>query len=100
VRNHNGGSAFHRTVQRLLNNFLALLIQCTCCFVQNHNLGVLYQRSGNSNSLLLPSRKFTSLETAKLVKTRVQFVLHFLHFDRINIALELVVIILLHSLAV
>ena len=75
VGNDHTRAAFHCAVQRLLHDFLTLLVQSTCGFVQYHNLRVLDQGSGNGDSLLLASRKLAAFETAQLFKAGVERVL-------------------------
>lgn len=74
VRNHHTSAAFHCPIERLLHNFLALFIQSTRCFVQNHDLWRLYKRSSNRDALFLTARKLAAFKTAKLHEARIELV--------------------------
>ena len=75
VGNDHTRAAFHGAVQRLLHDFLTLLVQSAGGFVQYHNLRVLDQGSRNRHSLLLASRKLAAFQTAQLFKPGVERVL-------------------------
>ena len=71
VRNNNRGSTLHGPVQRLLHNFLRLLVESRSCLVQNHDLGGLDECARNRNALFLSTRQFGTFETAHLHEARV-----------------------------
>ena len=74
VRYNNAGSPFHSSIQGLLNDFLALLVKCTCRLVQDDNLRGFYQCARNRDSLLLTARQLAAFETANFLKTCIKLV--------------------------
>ena len=56
--NDDGSTALHGAVKSLLHDLLTLLVQGRRSLVQNQNLGVLDEGTGDSDSLLLTTREF------------------------------------------
>ena len=57
VGDHQGRAALHQRRQCLLNQMLALRIQCAGGFVEQQHRRVGQQRAGNGQALTLPARK-------------------------------------------
>ena len=105
VRDHHTSAAFHCPIERLLYNLLALLIQSTRCFIENHDLRRLNQRSSNRDPLLLSARELAAFKTAKLHEAWIELVFNrfkhagihtaskaclILTFDRLSSCLQVV----------
>ena len=68
MSDHDRSSSFHSSVESLLHDFLTLLIQGRCCFIQNEDLWLLDQSPCNGYSLLLASGKFATLQATVLLE--------------------------------
>lgn len=64
VCDNNGRSSLHDIVERLLHHPLRFLIECTRSLIENQNVGLPDDCSGNRDSLLLPTRQLASLDSA------------------------------------
>jgi hypothetical protein len=73
VSNDDRSSPLHGSVEGLLHDFLTLLIEGTSGLVEDQDLGVLDQCSGDGDALLLSTRQLGSFETALFVETFVKF---------------------------
>lgn len=72
VSNNDRSSPLHGSVEGLLHDFLTLLIEGTRGLVEDQDLGVLDQGSGDGDALLLATGKLGSFETALFVETFVK----------------------------
>ena len=72
VSNDDRSSALHRSVQRLLHDFLALLVQSRSRFIENQDLWVFDKCTSNGDPLLLAAREFGTLETTVLFESLAQ----------------------------
>mmetsp|Transcript_11177 Transcript_11177/g.22870 ORF Transcript_11177/g.22870 Transcript_11177/m.22870 type:complete len:235 (-) Transcript_11177:1126-1830(-) len=61
--NYNGSNLFlvENIIECFLNHQFRFCIQCRCGFVEQENLGVADQNTGNRNTLLLSTRKLSTL---------------------------------------
>ena len=73
VSNDDRSSPLHGSVEGLLHDFLTLLVEGTRGLVEDQDLGVLDQCSGDGDALLLATRQLGSFETALFVETFVKF---------------------------
>lgn len=89
VSNDDRCTSFHGSIESLLNDFLTALIKSWSSFVQNQDLWILYQSSCDSDTLLLTTWKLRSTKAADLLESRVQRLLHSIHFPLINKSLKL-----------
>lgn len=69
---HDWCAAFHGSVQSLLHDFLALLVQGWGSLVKNQDARILDQSSGNSDSLLLATWKLSTFQATNLLETFMQ----------------------------
>uniref|UniRef100_A0A0E0JHC0 Uncharacterized protein n=1 Tax=Oryza punctata TaxID=4537 RepID=A0A0E0JHC0_ORYPU len=60
VSDNHGCPVNHHSVQRVLNHPFGFSIQCTGCFIQQKDLGVLNNRARDRDTLLLASRQLSS----------------------------------------
>ncbi len=65
-------TTFHCSVKCLLDDLLALLVECASGLIKNKDLRILDQGSCDGDSLLLTTRKLRALKTALLVEALVQ----------------------------
>jgi len=72
VSNDDWCAAFHRPIESLLHNLLALLVKSWGSFVKYENLGVFDKGSSNCDPLLLSTGEFLALEAAVLLEAFVQ----------------------------
>jgi len=72
VSNNDRSPPLHGSVESLLHDFLTLLVEGTRGLVEDQDLGVLNQCSGDGDALLLATRKLGSFETALFVETFVK----------------------------
>ena len=91
-------ATFHSTIKRLLNYLLALLVQSGRRFVQDENLRVLNEGTGNGHSLLLSTRELRALQAAYLLEARVQLLLELSHFSSVDQLIKHGAILLLDAL--
>lgn len=77
-------AALHRSLERLLHDLLALLIQGRRRLVQYQNLRVLDKRSGDRDALLLASRQLRAFEAANLFEAWVQLAFLLLNLGLVN----------------
>lgn len=68
VSNHDGSAAFHGSVKSLLDDFLTLLIQGRCSFVEDEDLGVLDDSACNGDPLLLTTGQLVALDATVLLE--------------------------------
>ena len=72
VSNDDRSSAFHSSIERLLHDLLALLVEGRSRFIENQDLWVFDKCTGNSDPLLLPARQFGTFETTVLFESLAQ----------------------------
>ena len=66
MSDYDRSSPFHSSIKSLLYDFLTLLVQGRCCFIQYENFGVLDKSPCNSYPLLLATGKFAALQATVL----------------------------------
>ena len=87
----------HGSVQRLLNNFLALFVKCARCFIKDHDLARFNESSGNRNPLFLATRKLAALQPTNFIKSWIQNTLKVYHHLRVNKLLKPLLVVLLNT---
>jgi hypothetical protein len=90
----------HSSVQRLLNNFLALFVKCARCFIKDHDLGRFNESSGNRNPLFLATRKLAALQPTNFIKSGIQDTLKVGHNIHVHKLLEPLLVVLLDTCSI
>jgi len=90
----------HGSVQRLLNNFLALFVKCAGCFIKDHDLGRFNESSGNRNPLFLATRKLAALQPTNFIESGIQHTLKVGNNIHVHKLLEPLLVVLLNTCSI
>lgn len=70
--NDNGSAPFHGTIEGLLYDLLALLVESRRCLIEDQDAWIFNECTSDRNSLLLSTGQLRALEPAYLLEARMQ----------------------------